>query len=438
MRLITRDDIERWADRFDSKANLPILIAKLIRATTSNDTQIDFPSGSAVFVGGWDGIVTCQIKAAYVPTGISLWELGTEENPKGQAERNYLKRTIDSLGHDISKRTFIFITARFWKEKNKWKQEKLNEGEWNDIEVYDSSDLEQWLDTSPGVLRWLANCLKMVPYDGIELAEEFWSYWSIFENIKLTPEIVLSGRKKEQEEIFNFLQGPASIKSVKAATKNEAIAFIIATAKLLPIEHSERFFSKTLIISNEGHYKETGANFNSPLNLIPTFENRLPLYSAVSNNHHVIVPLGADDNFNQNTMTLPTIERDGQVDSLISCGFSREEAVNYSKEAGRDITILKKLLHFPHNKVKWLQTKDIREIIPALLIGRWNEKHKGDIELIEKLSGKKYDDYVFTLTKWQQLEESPLIKIGETWRLTSPLDAWINLSSYITKCDLDL
>ncbi len=35
------------------------------------------------------------------------------------------------------------------------------------------------------------------------------------------------------------------------------------------------------------------------------------------------------------------------------------------------------------------------------------------------------------------MEETPLIKIGETWRLTSPLDAWTNISPYLTKDDFN-
>jgi hypothetical protein len=40
-----------------------------------------------------------------------------------------------------------------------------------------------------------------------------------------------------------------------------------------------------------------------------------------------------------------------------------------------------------------------------------------------------------TLVKWRNFAESPLIQIGETWRLTSPLDLWTNLSPHLTKKD---
>src|SRR5690606_42069554 len=108
--------------------------------------------------------------------------------------------------------------------------------------------------------------------------------------------------------------------------------------------------------------------------------------------------------------------------SLVDSGIPETDSEKFSREAGRNITILKKLLGFPYTKAKWMENENIREIIPALLIGRWNETFVGDIELIEKLSGQKYSEYVVTLNRWKNFEESPIIQIGETWRLTSPLD----------------
>src|SRR5690606_5930610 len=144
-----------------------------------------------------------------------------------------------------------------------------------------------------------------------------------------------------------------------------------------------------------------------------------------------------DDDFNQETIILPTIDRDGQIKSLIESGVSRDDAEKLSKESGRNITILKKLLGFPYKNAKWTTNENIREIIPALLLGRWSESFIGDIEWIEKLSEQKYEDYLVTLNKWKNFGESPIIQIGETWRLTSPLDLWTNLSSCLTSKDFE-
>lgn len=436
MKLVTRDNLERWADTTFSKAALPYLISRLVRATIQTSTKANFPSGSATYIGGWDGIVNCETETDYVPKGISLWEFGTTSDCKRKADDDYDKRKANPIGFKPSDSVFIFVTPRLWTKKDEWIAEKKSENIWRDVIVYDSVILEQWLDISLPVSKWFAEepGVNGIPFEGVLTAEEFWNEWSTGP-IKLEPEVVTAGREYEQQLLFDILQGKACIKAVKASTKDEATAFIVATAKLFSDNDSEIFFSKSLISDNSNCFRTIRYNTNYPLNLIPRFNDASQFYFATGENHHVLVPLGADDDFNQDTINLPTIDRDNQINSLIKSGLSKEDAEKYSRESGRNITILKKLLKFPYFKAKLIEKENIREIIPALILGRWNETFVGDIELIEKLSEQKYSDYLVVLNKWKNFEESPIIQIGETWRLTSPLDLWTNLSSQLTPKD---
>lgn len=438
MKLVTRDNIESWADTTFSKATLPYLISRLIRATTPASTKTNLPSGSATYIGGWDGIVNCESETSYVPKGTSLWEFGTNSDIKGKADGDYKKRKENPISFTPKDSIFIFVTPRLWTKKDDWIKEKRAENYWKDVIVYDSIDLEQWLDIALSVSRWFAaqDGVGTYPFDGIMTADEFWEEWSIGpKGLILLPESIIAGRDFEKDQLLSTLRGDPTIKGIKGSTKNEAIAFIIAAAKTFPDDESDRFFSKALIVDTEGNFRGIRINTNTSLNLIPRFDEAQPLYAAVSKGHHVLVPLGADDDFNQETITLPTIAREGQINSLVKSGVPNDEAEKFSRESGRNITILKKLLGFPYNKAKWLIKEDIQEIIPALLLGRWNETFAGDIELIEQLSNQKYADYLITLNKWRSFEESPIIQIGETWRLTSPLDLWTNLSAYVTEND---
>ena len=318
MKLVTRDDIERWAGTTFSKTTLPYLISRLIRATTPASTKVNIPSGSATYIGGWDGIVNCEHETSYVPKGTSLWELGTESKPKEKADKDYNKRKKDSLGHDPKESVFIFITPRFWKKKDDWIREKKTETHWKDVKAYDSSDIEQWLDNAPSVSRWFAaqDGVGTYSFDGIMTVDEFWKEWSIGpKDLILLPESIIAGREFEKNQLLSTLQGEPTIKGIKASTKNEAIAFIIAAAKTFPDDESGRFFSKTLIIDTEENFRGISINRNC-LNLIPRFDEAQPLYAAVSQGHHVIVSLGKGDDFNQETITLPTIDRDGQINWL--------------------------------------------------------------------------------------------------------------------------
>jgi hypothetical protein len=428
MRIIDRTNIENWSKSADSKTNLPILISKLVRATTPMTTTAEFPSGTAANVGGWDGIVNCIIKTTYVPEGISLWEFGTESSSTKKATEDYEKRTNNPLGFDTKDSTFIFLTPKFWRDKTAWQKTKQAENKWKEVIVYDSRNIEEWLDLTPPVSIWFAKYLKIMPFNGFQTSDIFWEEWSIGPKCTLSPQFVTAGRQNEINILLDFLSSTPSIKAVQASTKDEAIAFIIASALQFEEVHEKFFFSKTLIVDSEENYRALSRNLHA-LNLIPRFENAQPLFAAVGLGHHVLVPLGADDNFNLDILQLPGIDKDGQIKSLVENGLDENDARKFSKESGSNITILKRFLDFPQFNVSWIDNDNIRELIPAMLLGRWNEDNIGDRKIIEKLSGQTYEEYSLKLSKWLTVENAPIMQIGSTWRLTSPLDIWTSLSN---------
>jgi len=431
---IDRTQIEVWGQKFDAKGNFPKLVAKLIIETTPKSTFLQVPSGSAVYIGGWDGIVKCAEETNYVPIGISLWEIGTNGD-RTKANADYKKRSEDSLGFEKREATYIFLTTNIWADKNDWVTEKSKDKIWGQIKVYDSRDIAEWLENSQVSSRWFLILSRNYPFDGIYIAEEYWKMLSFGPKGQILPKIVTAGREHECQQLFDFLSGEPALKAVRGFTKDEAIAFIIAASLQFDPRMKELFLSRSVVVDTLHNFHGIRINRNS-LNLIAKLDDTGTLYVAVSDGHHVLVPLGPDDSFHsQDIITLPRIDRDGQVDALIEMGLSRDDASRYSKESGRDYTILKKLLGFPPPKINWINQEETMELIPALLIGRWDETKKGDRETLEKISNEDYNTYSARLIKWLGVETPPLIKIGNTWRLTSPLDTWTNFSNKITEQD---
>lgn len=440
MTIISKDHFETWANTTSSKSELPHLISRLVRATTGQDSKVNIPWGSATYIGGWDGIVACEQETNYIPKGESLWEFGTNKDCKAKANDDYQKRKENPLGFDPSSSTFIFVTPRVWSKKDEWAAEKKAENYWKDVRAYDAIDLTQWLDIAPAVSRWFASQegVNAYPFDGVITGDQFWEEWStIPSGLKLLPTCITSGRGAEVTKIHSALKGKPAITSVKAATRSEALAFVVASALTLEEDDLEYFLSRTLIIDTEASFRGITQNAHLPLNIICRFDSSLPLNKAIESGHRIFIPLSPEDSEQKDVITLPIISRQGQIDSLQESGLSYEQATAYSKEAGRDITILRKLLGCPNDRTKLYQDDDLRELIPALLLGRWNETYAGDIELLEKLSGQKYDDCLVVLHKWRHREGSPLIKIGKTWRLTSPFDLWTTLSSRLLQRDFE-
>ena len=439
MVFIDRMAIQNWANSYSANEIFPHLISKLIHSTVHSSAIIDIALGSAISLGGWDGIVKTEQTYSFVPEGTSLWEFGTNSSVKAKADEDYEKRVQNPLGYEPSECIFIFVTPRLWNNKDKWVTDRKAENVWKDVIVYDSTNISQWLENSAAVAAWFAVKVGILPANGVFDADVFWEEWSQSQDCTLLPEAVTAGREAAMDQLFNFLNGDPGIKAFKAGTKNEAAAFIIAAAKQFAENEKSRFFSKTLLVELEQSYRSISINSQrTPLNLIPKFEEKSILYSAVSRGHHVIVPLGGDDPFAQDVVTLPSISKDGLILALTQMGYSNEDAQRYCKEAANDITILRRLLKFWDNQAGWFKKENLREIVPALFLGRWNTNNEGDREILEKLSGKSYSDYMEIAAKWRDFEDSPLLQIGDTWRLTSPLDLWGNLSPILKDSDFSL
>jgi len=437
MKFITRDDIENWASTYDSKGYLPGYVSKLVRAVTPNDTQSQFPEGSSVFVGGWDGIVETTQGSQFVPNGISLWEFGTTKAANTKAAEDFGKRDLNPLGYKKEECTYIFLTPRFFQNKDQLKQEIEKKGEWKGVRIYDSRDIEEWFSIAYVPARIFASEIGKYPYEGSETSIDFWEEWSFGPKGAIPPKLVTSGREKEILKLESFFDGHPGIKGVQASTKNEAIAFIIASSFEFKTNNKISFDAKTLIIDDENTYRGVRKNFKTPLNLIPRFENAQPLYAAVGNGHHVIVPLGADDSFNQEIISLPPNDREGQVQAILSLGLDEEEASMISKEAGRNVTIIRKFLGHPEYRATWLEDEQIKSFLPFLLAGRFSIEMKGDKEVLTNFCAGNSNETIERLAlKWSNVEFAPLLQIGSMYRLLSPLDSWINTSHLIVDSDL--
>lgn len=134
MKWITSTDIKHWADTRDAQGLLPELIVRLIKATSTNSSMIRFPSGDAIHLTGWDGVLVSNELIYNIPSGISLWECGVNIDPKDKANKDYAKRTDDSLGYDKTESTFVFVTPRVWDGAITWVRDKKQSGEWKEID----------------------------------------------------------------------------------------------------------------------------------------------------------------------------------------------------------------------------------------------------------------------------------------------------------------
>lgn len=442
MELITYDDLNRWADTIESGALLPRLIALLIYETAPLSTKIDMPWDSATRLGGYDGKVICEEETHFVSKGNSVWELGTNKNCKGKADDDYQKRKSNPLGIDPGECTFYFVNNRVWTKKDDWVHKRISEGFWKDVKAYDATTLSQWLGIAPVTSRWLASQKGMnkIPSDGVLTAEEYLKEWCTGpKGKKLQPSCITAGRSAEKEQLLTALKGEASLISIKVPSREEAIAFAIASADTSEEEEEKRrFFARTLIVDEAAIYRQLSTNFLLPHIFIPRFNDADCLSWGVTNGHYVIRPLGMEDRSERVTFSLPPIDPYELLHTLQESGLSFDYAQKLSRGSGRKISVLRRLLGFPSDKTKWELRDDTRDLLPALLVGCWDGTNDSDRRLLERVSSMSYDDYEERLYQWKNFEDAPLVEVDRSWRLNSPIDVWNKIGCLLSPPKLDL
>lgn len=208
MKWITSTQLNQWADSRDAQSMLPELVLRLIHATVSNITKLRFPSGDAVHLTGWDGVLESEDAVYTIGAGLSLWECGTNKDLKSKADSDYVKRSNNALGYDTRTATYVFVTPRIWDGAEKWMQDKNTDSIWRNVVVLTAVELEDWLALCPSVSLWLAEQWHEHPIRANSI-ETFWKNRFVGQEITLNPDIILGGREIEQNQLYQQLDKPS-------------------------------------------------------------------------------------------------------------------------------------------------------------------------------------------------------------------------------------
>lgn len=427
--LANSNDIQSWANLYNSRSIFPDLIRRLVLAT-SHPISINFRAQEGVDIGGWDGIVENKKATEFVPKNTSGWEMGVSKYPRRKANKDYQNRTNSPEPLKLRTSTFIFCTPRRWTAKNDWVKEKKQEKKWKDIRVVDVDDIITWLINAPGVHVWFSLLIGK-PIDAVEDLASWWLSWSRITSPPLSSDILLCGRTESCSNLIHMLNEGSESITIKAESEEEVIAFIASAFESQEAPIKDQLFNKTLIVEKRHAWRYFSSS-HVPLILVPKFKDEVLINLAIQNGHQVIIPLGLDHPYSP-TIQLPRIsaieamevmEKRG-VPSVVSrhtAGFIRRNITAYRR------TYAQFQLHVP----EWAHVDHAFKILPFILIGEWNDTIPGDKAIIEKITGISYQDIVPLIGKWRDTPDPLFRQIGPIWTVRSKEDAWRLVAKYIT------
>lgn len=88
-------------------------------------------------------------------------------------------------------------------------------------------------------------------------------------------------------------------------------------------------------------------------------------------------------------------------------------------------------------EVNWNQNQHIAALVIPNLIGEWNEKNEGDIEIFNQISEERYSTWVLKAREILQLPDSPLSFKNGIWRVADRCTFWSQLGPRIFDQNLD-
>ncbi len=432
--LISAIDLIERNYRLNERGVFPDLVRRLILRSDPSVKWVHFRAYEGVAIGGYDGSIdTAEGASPYVPSGPSRWELGTNLNAPDKIKSDFRKRNKKAAAHD-SDATLVFVVARRWAEKEDWAREQTGASFWREVRVLDADDLEMWMQAHPAIHIWFSNQLGKYS-SGITDIESWWQDWAHQTEPVMQPSIVLAGRNTTQEYIGKWLTSEEKTVSVFASTADEALAVVAAVVLRLPEEQRESVLTRIVVVREPEAWRQL-VLANPSLILIPDFANAeisILVSAATRQGHRVILPRPATQAQKASFIVSP-LQREAIEQELKAVGLPELEAAEKAKLARHSFTAFQRslLVDKTLQQLWWAERSIAQQLPPLVLLGRWQDEHVGDQQIVSQLTGLPYETIREQLVEWTQRPMSPICLLAGEWFIIDPADAWEQSARYLS------
>jgi hypothetical protein len=266
--------------------------------------------------------------------------------------------------------------------------------------------------------------------------DELWEDWSLATQPPLTEDLVLSDRDQDAAVVLRWLRGEPSVLSLQATTADEVVAFFHATLNELPREIARAYRARTLVATTAAAARAL-TNVPAPLILVLTDPEGGIAQALASRGHYVLLAYDERPVTRGDVRTLARPSREGIASALTAAGIEGPRAKKLARDSASNLAVLRRLIpNAPRRLPKWAEETPPRALVAALLAGGWDEESEADRARLAELADQSYEAVGAALVPYIGEFDSPLQKIGSTWRMASPLDAWFLLASNLTSADI--
>ena len=446
-KIITAEDLSRYANSYISRGVIPELVYHLVRQSISEGDVCRIPYGDSINQQGLDGVVECTYNdLSFVPEGRSYWEIGTGADPKDKATKDLIKRT-GQVAESVRRNTcFVFVTPRSsgkWGEE--WLAEHAEDG-WKEIHIVDGVKLADWLREFPAIALWLATKMGIIPKEsGITTPMEYWkeNFCRGQDGAPLLPPSLYTATRESVcrtlEEVFTGKQQCLFICPESEDDVNDFVAAYFASSK---DEKIKKYANQCLFISEPEAWKSI-AGLRKPHILVADTELDLDSERqdlrvfAKNRGHRLVIPLfGSLSDPNAKVVKLPSPTQYQIEEILRNEKFSDIRARELAQIGNRRLSALRRYIlgGAVPRYAKWDCADDIARVN---LLGRWSDKNPADVQVLENVLGVEGRKGLGKLRSILSRADTPLAQVDGKWRIVPRGEAWNALGDRLSDEDLD-
>lgn len=435
MNIITTDILNGFLqkDKRLFEQLLPELVKRLILSECDPET-IRIPGNNDVWIPGFDGVVKLNKKSKHVNRGMSFWEFGTQNDYYKKILDDYNKRTSETEEKTRKKASIYLVTPRVWTRKEKIYEWEIKRKDWNRVTIIDGFDLQDWINSEPAVAAWLmgkfANC--DLEFSTVDIA---WKRFSNYTSPSFVPTMFLYDRDSSISELVSECKSQNIIK-IKSEFALDALGFAIAALQ------SDKYLRETVIVVND--YK-TYVDISKAVSNKTILLN-FPCNENFYDNNHTIVCYGKEALSINEDIALSVRRRQFEL-ALKEMGVSQSDISDLYRKTHGNLRALLRLIPGQANypAPEWVKEPNLNLLYPLLFLESISKCD--DRELVEAISGTKYEIVEDKYKQLARLEDSPvkmvkdffvIINFEEVWEFLSPAPEDVMFQRYIDLIESDL
>lgn len=281
------------------------------------------------------------------------------------------------------------------------------------------------------------NCIRKEIRELTEADTEIYSIWQYDALLKRsnTYGIDLDFFYYDEEELDKKILEQLSSKEIlyiKAPCREEGLYYILRLLK-----NNLHYSDDVFIVTNLQSWNKLEGKLNGKI-LIPFFyaENIVP----VSHNTTVYIVDKAIHLGNKKILDIPNRTKTNLHDMLSKYIKDTNEVELLLMKNIYIFSVLKRTIFYgSFSKPIWV-CDNLQIFVPALLLSNWTDK-KGDREIVELISGMKFDDYILTLKKVTNTEDPFIVKFkGDSeieFYVADLYQAWNYVADFISENNLN-